>query len=438
MAGLHAARLLENAGHSVQVVEGSLRVGGRCWTQRDIQGRPELGAQQIGFGYGRVRGNASDLGVELSDPPKGASAETRLPPLAVSVGGAVPPLDWAKSPTNKLSASEREMIPLRLLSYYLLKDNPLVDLGDWQKPQFADIDRQSLRQYLASKGASPEALRMLDVTAAAETLDDANALDFLRKQYYYTWEAKHGSFQVVKDGTDALTTAMAGSLKRKVLLNHVVARIDAQTRRVTVTCKDGTQLSARSCISTIPPKVLRDIPIAGGFPDAQRAALGAQRSVGNLQVFLKLTSQFWEKDGLPATMWTDGPVEIFVHTPSLVDAIGAYYASINGAGATRLAGLTDQALGELVLAELFKRRPAAKGQVEVSYIHRWATYPFAKGHIAYFAPGDIAKHAQIVGQPLGALFFAGEHLCRVHAGIEGACETGENAALAVLDLLDKA
>jgi monoamine oxidase len=65
----------------------------------------------------------------------------------------------------------------------------------------------------------------------------------------------------------------------------------------------------------------------------------------------------------------------------------------------------------------------------------WSTYPFSKGHIAYFAPGDIARHADLIGKPVGAMYFAGEHNCRVGAGIEGACEAAETAVIAVLEAL---
>ncbi len=437
MAGLHAARLIEQAGLSVQVIEGSPRVGGRCWTARHLQGRPEYGAQQIGAEYGRVRGNAADLGVELVDPPKGASAETRLPPLAVSIGGGAPTGNWATSPMNELRADEKALSPLALLSHYLLKANPLVDLEDWLKPQFARIDTMSLRQYLAQQGASPEALRLMNVSIAARDLDDANALDFLRKQYYYAWEGKHGGFQIVRDGTDTLTTAMAASLKRKVLLNRIVTHIDTRPNGVSVTCRDGSTYRARMAISTIPPTVLKDIPITGAVPTAQRAGWNRQRSVGLCQVFLKTKSRFWEKDGLPAALWTDGPYEVFIHAPSLVEENGILYAYINGAAAEAFSVLDAKVAAKKVVAELIRLRPAAAGQVEIAEIHNWATYPFSRGHIAYFQPGDIARYADIVGHPVGALHFAGEHLCRVHAGIEGACETGENAALAVLDILGK-
>jgi monoamine oxidase len=82
-------------------------------------------------------------------------------------------------------------------------------------------------------------------------------------------------------------------------------------------------------------------------------------------------------------------------------------------------------------------RPAARGLVKPGRIMNWSTYPYTKGHIAYFQPGDIAKYAGLVGQPVGAMYFAGEHNCRVTAGLEGACEAGETAAIAVLETLGR-
>jgi monoamine oxidase len=435
MSGLHAARLLEAQGVEVQVIEGSSRVGGRCWTARDLPGRPELGAQQIGFGYGRVRGNATDLGIELVDPPTGSSAETRLPPVAVSLGGAAPTGAWATSPMNRLRDDEKSLSPLALFGHYLTKDNPLVGLDDWQKPQFAGIDRASLRDYLGARGASPEALRLMNVAVAARDLDDASALDFLRKQSYYLWEAKHGPYHIVRDGTDALTTAMAKSLKRPVLLGKSVSGVVAGGKAVEVTCADRSRFTARAAITTIPLSVWRDIPVAGPVAPAQRAAWNWQRYNHLVQVFLKVASPFWERDGLPPTMFTDGPIKFVIHSPSLVDPLGVFYAYIGGAGGDAFAGQSPATIGRQVVAEIVRLRPAAAGQISFAGLNDWTANPFARGHFAYFAPGDIGRYADIVGAPVGALHFAGEHLCRVHAGIEGACESAENAVLGVLDSL---
>jgi monoamine oxidase len=438
MAGLHAARMLQAAGVGVTVLEGSPRVGGRCWTARDLPGRPELGAAQIGHSYGRVRGNAAELGVELTGPLKGASSETNLPKIAVAIGGKLVEGPWPASPLNRLAADERTFSPQQLYSHYINAKNPLVDLTDWLKPEFAPLDRMSLRQYFLSLGASPEAMRMLNLQAPAFDLDDANALDFLRKNYYYGWEARGGPYSVVKDGTSALTDAMAASLKQPVLLNKEVARIEAGARQVTATCRDGSVHRARMAITTMPLSVMRGVPIVGPATPQQRQAWAAIRYQQLVEVFIEVDSPFWEKDGQPAGMWTDSPIKQMIHLPSRTAPNGSLLVYINGAATQAVSAMKAPDLARFAVDELIRLRPAAAGAVRPGYVHNWSAYRFSKGHIAYYAPGDIARFASVLAEPVGGLYFAGEHCGKVHAGIEAACESAEAAVLRMLDDLDKA
>jgi monoamine oxidase len=65
-------------------------------------------------------------------------------------------------------------------------------------------------------------------------------------------------------------------------------------------------------------------------------------------------------------------------------------------------------------------------------VHDWAQQPFARGHIAGFAPGGIGRCMPWLDKPVGSLYFAGEHCGKLHAGMEAACESAEAAVLRVL------
>jgi len=321
------------------------------------------------------------------------------------------------------------------MSAYLNRDVGLKDLGDWLKPEFAWLDQLSLRQYFSKLGASPEALRLMDVHAPGTNLDEANALHFVRRTLYYGADGRMGKSHRVRGGTSMLTDAMAASLQRPVQLQRFVRQIEASDKRVEVRCADGSVHRARACISTMPFAVLKKLQVQGPVPAVQRAAWRAVRHTDVIQVFMTVDGPFWKQDGAAAEMWTDGPVERFFHLPSETDPNGIIGGYISGDGVEALRGMSTEAMGRYVLDTLHRLRPASRGHVTVTHVHHWGAQPGALGHIASYAPGDIGRYEEILHQPVGALHFAGDHLGRAHVGLEAACEAAENAVMQVLDRL---
>ncbi len=431
ISGLYAARLLEDVGIDAQVLEGSGRVGGRCWTGKDVPGRPEFGAVQIGHGYARVRDQVRQLGVALSPPGANSFAETRLPGTAVSLGGQpVSKTSWPGIAASKLNAAEQKLSPLQIQGHYMRPHNPLQQFDDWQKPAAAPLDATSLRQFMAAQGASSEALRLLSLV---EDIDDSSALEWMRKDFIFRKDAAGGSFDLVRDGTSAITDAMAASLQRPVALNKVVRRIETRADGVEVECIDGSRHRSRFAICTIPFTVLRRIKVTGPLTATQRAAIQELRYAQLMLVYLDPREAFWDIDEQPASLWTDGPIERVFHSYSASNPLGQLFVYINGAGVNRYAGMNDRQIGDFVLRELAKLRPSTQGRVTATHVHDWSRHSFSLGHASYYGVGQARRFSSALAEPAGAMYFSGEHCGRMFAGLEAACESAEHAVLGLLE-----
>lgn len=424
IAGLHAARALETAGLSVRVLEGSSRIGGRCWTATHLPGSPEFGASQVGSGYARVMAHCKALNVELVAPP----SFLLVPGIAVSLGGRpVPNVPWAQSPQNKLDPGEREVQPLGLVSHYSEPKNPLEAPTDWLDSRFAELDAIPLDEFMAQQGASKEALRLANVAEYQNRLSDANTLDVMRKAYMYKWYAKQGPYYIFANGVSSLIDAMAASLELPVETDRVVESILNEQDGVTVRCADGTQWKGRAAVCTFPTSTLRQVDIQPAVPEMQRAAWEDLAYAKSTIVYLQAKEPFWEHDGLPSFLWSDVSPGLAAPTKAVPGGGAMIECHIKGDASDQYRNISPDIVGRHVLESYVRARPSAKGLVSVAAVHDWSTQRFAPGHIAYFRPGGIGRYAKHLSAPAGRLFFAGEHCGRTQLGLEAACESADAA-----------
>ncbi len=217
-----------------------------------------------------------------------------------------------------------------------------------------------------------------------------------------------------------------------------MTRIEAGAKRVAVTCADGSVHRARACLSTLPLPVLKDLRVQGPVAPRQREAWARLPYGEVVIVTLRIEQPFWEKDGLPAGLWSDGLLERVFYMQPAGEAHGVLQIFINGQGAIALQGLAPTAVGAMVMRELARVRPSTAGAVSLGHVHDWNAQPYQRGHLLSYAPGDIGRYEALLAQPAGALYFAGEHCGKLMVGLEAACEAAENAVMRLLDDIDKA
>ncbi|WFL76367.1 FAD-dependent oxidoreductase [Altererythrobacter arenosus] len=429
LAGLSAARLLESSGARVVVLEAADRVGGRLHTLRDLPGAPEAGGIQVGPGYAILRRIVGELGVALEDGPGEGAGIASLPGNAYHVNGVtVGTTGWPDSPANRLAGSERAIEPASLGRQFSRALPSLAQPADWlDLPPQADI---SLRDSFATAGASAEALRLIEANLNGNTLAGMSQVHLARTIAIF--RAQPGPVATIAGGSQALPEAMAAALAAAPRLGQTTQAISEDSDGVTLRFSDHT-LRARHCICTVPFAALRDLPISSPLSPALAQMIAELPYTRASFAYLSAREPFWLADGLPATLWTDDPLigRVFV----LGDNPPMLKLWTTGAGADQLDRMPSELAAQEIVARIEAMRPSARGQLKVERLFSWQKSPYARGiyhHIGTGMAGKLAEATRFVGR---RLHFAGEHLAQHSSGMEGALESGERAARAVIESL---
>jgi len=418
LAGLNAALKLEAAGLRVAVVEALQRSGGRLHTLNVNGERFDTGAVEVGAGYARLIALAESLNVTL-EKPSGAPL-----PSGTGLGTAnfLNAEDWAASPFNALSPTERKTPPSMLLMQAMGGPNPLKRAQDWLAPAHAGLDIP-LWDYLSARGSSPLALHYMDSTANFSSLKKVSALDCLRRDAL----RREGVQAIlrIKNGSQSLTDAMAKRLKTNIQFGRELVEVKTDAQGATLKFRDGGTLSARSVVITLPTTALKQVRFDPALPKPQAQAISARLYTGVTQIHLQPIKPYWEQDRLPANQWFASPIERLL---SITDARGKVIRQvlwINGDASFTLNSFSDRELGDWALLELARMRPATRGQVKVLAVNSWSRSPFAGGAYAEIAAGQCATTAEWTARRHGRVFFAGEHTEFSEPGMESALKSAE-------------
>lgn len=428
LAGLNATLLLQEYGVSVVLAEASQRVGGRVRTLDDVTGRPEGGGSEVGPLYARVRDAAGRYGLGLID--------AALDPIrfAVSVDNA-PLIDyqaWADSDQNPFEGELRALPPFALASRFLPKENPLASLDSWLEPDAHQWDIP-YTQFLREQGATAKMIELIDVGIAADSPDLVSYLWILRQRKIAEASMAMGGLQFIEGGMSRLPEAMANDVAAGVRFGHELVAIEHGGSRVKATFANGNTITARACVLAAPLTALREIDFEPALSAPVDWALRSIPYGQGTSLFLPIKAPYWEEDGLPSSIWTNGDLpRVFKWGSPKGEFLWVY---ISGKANEWCRDETDAAIAERVLTTLHELRPSTKGRVELGAVVNWSANPLTRGTFAHRAPGQIKSIGTVLSELHGNLAFAGEHNGAFSAGLEGAMESGEQAANLLLERL---
>jgi monoamine oxidase len=444
ISGLGAALALADDGFDVRVLEAEQRVGGRIFSMRQLGPNAEAGATYVGAGYERFFALCRRFSIPLIDvtPILQFFREQEL----VLDGRIIRQREWPDHPANPFPAGDRELMPWNFHRVLTMRETPLERPGDWTDPRHAALDI-SMRDWMRGLGLSDEAVRLgygVNATFGRDA-SDVSALFMLFRAAFSKEQRRLAPADslgfTVEGGVERVPQAIAAALPRGVDTGAVVTALESRRDHARIRLADGRQLTAKQVICSLPFSVLRtavaiDPPLEG----TQGQAVGQLPYQAITQVYLAPRRPFWDDDGYAPSLFTDTGAGMVTavrrgDAPATISHLSCW---VIGPHADRLAGLTEQALGQAIIRAIEAIRPAARGQLELIGHQAWGSDRSARGAWSYFQPGQIRRFATGMGRAHGRIHFCGEHLAQVGRGLEGALESAETAVMEIRSLEQKA
>jgi monoamine oxidase len=411
LSGLAAGYLLAQKGIDITILEARSRLGGRVYSHTIDKGENlaiELGAEWIGASHQRVISLCQELGLELHNN----QFQTHL----LYQGKYFRQDEW------DFSDAWYDKLEILLKAYSNLSE------ADKMK-----LDKIDLWRYFVDNGITDRDLDFIELiksTDFGESIRFASAFIGL-DEYVESQETYHMDYKI-KGGNSKLAQALAARIGQdKIWLNRQVAAIEQIGRSVTITCANGDKISADKVICTLPTTVMKSIRWNPVLPEDKLEAIDALQYSRINKYATLYNRRFWQDESFD--LITDGPAHYFYHaTKDQASNKGALVSYTIGDKADIFARQSDAGRNVLVESALEPIFGDTEQYALKQINHYWSSDEFARGSYAFYGKNQWFNIRPVLQRRFRHVHFAGEHIADWQGYMEGAIETGEAAAAAIL------
>ncbi|MGK2861969.1 MAG: flavin monoamine oxidase family protein, partial [Chitinophagaceae bacterium] len=407
-AGLAAANYLQNKKIDFLILEARNRISGRVFSHSmDTQENLviELGAEWVGNSHIRLQNLCSEFGLEL----KNNQFETHL----IFKGQYHKAKEW------DYSADWKKKFQLIIDGY---EDMPQADK--------IKLDKMDWWRFLVNNGCAGRDLdlrELLDSTDFGETIRSVSAFAALAE--YAESSEKNEMDLKINGGNNMLAKRIAEKIGHdKIKLEHRVQRIVQNTKgAVKVFCDNGQSFSGDKIICTVPTFAAKNIKWEPGLPADQVNAMNELQYARINKNPLLFKERFWKDENFD--LITDQSSHYFYHaTKNQNSKKGVLISYTIGEKAAVVANQSDEWKANMIQQTLQPYFGDVKSLLEKQANYYWGNDEFSHGAYALYGKGQWFRVMPVLKRSHIHTHFAGEHLADWQGFMEGAINTGEEAA----------
>ena len=438
LAGLTAGYRLQKTGYSPTIYEASTRLGGRCYTARDVFADGQIaehGGEFIDTGHKAIRALAAELGLTLDDVLAATPAKTEPRYL---IGGK----------PYSLADATRDMRPFHAVLQMQAKSLGTYSYRAANKAA-RHFDAMTISAWVAAYvpgGREGQLGQLVETAFAEENAADAdrqsalNAIPVLADDprdafnLYYTDSDQRFH---VRGGNDQIPVRLGERLGARIrTAMPLVAIARLPDGRICLSFRNGTGIEEAvydRVILALPFSVLHAAVdcTKASFRPLKQKAIATLPMGASVKFQLQFQRRAWTEAGCNGEIRV--PTRFFQTTWEVSRAQPGQAGIVNffaggtralNAGAQSAAALADEVLRDAEpilpgLGALWNRRLMKDA---------WKENPWSLGSYCYFPPGYQTSLAGIEAEPEGHCFFAGEHTASQNGYLNSGVETGLRAA----------
>jgi monoamine oxidase len=289
---------------------------------------------------------------------------------------------------------------------------------------------------LSKQHSCPARRSHLRIGWSGNGVQSVSALDALREAAHREMMKK--SYRI-RGGSDVLPRAFAARLADKIRYGAPIVRIERDARQVRVVYLQAgahTSLTADYLICAVPFSVLRHMEISPRFSAEKQKAIQQLPYTSVARVFLQTRKRFWVDEGLSGSALTDLSNMVISHrTSNQSGTRGILDPYLAGPQARQVMAMKEAERISSTLGIVEKVFPNIRQHFELGVSKCWDEDEWARGAYAWFKPGQMTSLLPHVARPEGRVYFAGEHASSKPGWMQGALESGSQAAQAVNNAL---